>query len=284
MKHAYLIIAHNEFDILRLLVESLDDARNDLFVHIDKKVEDVPSLHTRFSRLYVLEDRVDVRWGNVSQIECELRLFEAAYQQGPYDFYHLISGTHLPLKSNDYIDAFFSGFVGNEIMHMWPFDDYEADIKIRFRHLYTSVYKSPIKSLRLFSQFMWNINVKIQKLLGIRRYKNQLFYKSDNWVSLSQNAISFLVHRKKEILRKYRFTFCGDEFFVASELKACGDRFQIMDRSGLLFVDFINGAPRDLNASDLEALKKSECLFARKFNSSDSAFLHAVINHAKYDF
>ena len=30
-KHAYLIIAHNEFEILKLLVNALDDARNDIY-------------------------------------------------------------------------------------------------------------------------------------------------------------------------------------------------------------------------------------------------------------
>lgn len=37
-KHAYLIIAHNEFDLLQKLISVLDDERNDIFIHIDKKV------------------------------------------------------------------------------------------------------------------------------------------------------------------------------------------------------------------------------------------------------
>lgn len=38
-KHAYLIIAHNDFDILEKLLVLLDDDRNDIFIHIDKKVK-----------------------------------------------------------------------------------------------------------------------------------------------------------------------------------------------------------------------------------------------------
>lgn len=37
MKHAYLIIAHNEPEVLRRLVKSVDDKRNDIYIHIDKK-------------------------------------------------------------------------------------------------------------------------------------------------------------------------------------------------------------------------------------------------------
>ena len=37
MKHAYLIIAHNEFELLKLLIDRIDDARNDIYIHIDQK-------------------------------------------------------------------------------------------------------------------------------------------------------------------------------------------------------------------------------------------------------
>lgn len=39
-KHAYMIIAHNDFDLLETLVRLLDDPRNDLYIHIDAKVQD----------------------------------------------------------------------------------------------------------------------------------------------------------------------------------------------------------------------------------------------------
>ena len=95
MRHAWLIIAHNEFDILQRLVSMLDDARSDFFVHIDAKVHELPALKVERGRLFMMENRVDVRWGSVSQIEVELALMETALQHGPYDHYHILSGTHL---------------------------------------------------------------------------------------------------------------------------------------------------------------------------------------------
>ena len=38
MKHAYLIIAHHEFEILKKLVQAIDDERNDIYIHFDKKM------------------------------------------------------------------------------------------------------------------------------------------------------------------------------------------------------------------------------------------------------
>ena len=39
MKHAYLIIAHNQQSVLDTLLDLLDDARNDIFLHVDARSE-----------------------------------------------------------------------------------------------------------------------------------------------------------------------------------------------------------------------------------------------------
>ena len=41
-KHAFLIIAHGKFNQLQILLNLLDDERNDLYVHIDKKAQIPP--------------------------------------------------------------------------------------------------------------------------------------------------------------------------------------------------------------------------------------------------
>ena len=39
MKHAYLIMAHNEWDMLNKLIQALDYPNNDIYLHIDKKAD-----------------------------------------------------------------------------------------------------------------------------------------------------------------------------------------------------------------------------------------------------
>ena len=36
-KHAYLIMCHNNLEVLKTLVSLLDDSRNDIYIHIDRK-------------------------------------------------------------------------------------------------------------------------------------------------------------------------------------------------------------------------------------------------------
>ena len=67
MKHAYLILAHGSYALLQRLVSAIDDERNDIFIHIDRKQKDLPHLKVKRSRLFLLnEERVSVFWGDVS--------------------------------------------------------------------------------------------------------------------------------------------------------------------------------------------------------------------------
>ena len=52
MKHAYLIMAHHEFEVLGKLVQALDDERNDIYIHFDKKVKNYPLLKTVYKFVY----------------------------------------------------------------------------------------------------------------------------------------------------------------------------------------------------------------------------------------
>lgn len=36
-RHAYLIMAHNQWELLLELLKALDDSRNDIYLHIDRK-------------------------------------------------------------------------------------------------------------------------------------------------------------------------------------------------------------------------------------------------------
>lgn len=98
MKHAYLIIAHTDYNLLQQLVQQLDDARNDLYIHIDRKADfDGKKIRTCHSGLYVLPQRISASWGDYSLVEVELLLFETAFKRGEYAYYHLLSGVDLPI-------------------------------------------------------------------------------------------------------------------------------------------------------------------------------------------
>ena len=266
MKHAYLIIAHNEFEVLKLLISKLDDERNDIYVHIDKKVKTVPVLSTKKSRLHILDKRIDVRWGHVSQIETELLLFETALANAPYSYYHLISGTHMPLKSQDEIHEYFSrDEVSNMFVSLGKDIEYQETLKMRRINLFLRNYLSKRKWEAALNQFLWKVLIRIQKVVGFELNRGCDFLKASNWVSLTECAVRLLVDRKMRIMHRYRFSFCGDEFFIPSELNDSPLAGTVENRDDILFVEMGRSNPRTFKVSELESLKQTGCLFARKF-------------------
>ena len=132
--HAYLILAHNEPDVLKRLIASLDYPENAIYVHWDAKSGALPAVSAVDAVLRFTSRQIDVRWADYSMVEAELALFSEAYANGPYEYYHLISGVDLPLKSQDYIHAFCSEHTGAEFIGFAS--PTEKEIKWRTQHYF----------------------------------------------------------------------------------------------------------------------------------------------------
>lgn len=281
-KHAYLIIAHHEFEVLQKLIEALDDERNDIYIHIDKKVKILPILHCKVSRLFIINKRVDVRWGHVSQIESEYVLFEAAYNSDEkYERYNLISGTHMPLKSQDEIHAFFNNFRNKEVLNFLYTDSYESNFKINRYHFFLRHYRDSHVFIKRIVQLLWHILIKIQYKLLIQKEEPSVGTKANNWVSLTRAAVGYIIQQKKHVLKMFRHSFCGDEYFVPYLLEKASDNFQMIDEGRLLYNDFVGSTPRTITVGDYDFLISSDYLFARKFSSIDIMMMNRILEHIK---
>ena len=281
MKHAYLVIAHNEFGVLRKLLQTIDDPRNDVFVHFDRKVKRIPVIEMRHSSLHIIEHRIDVHWGHISQIEAEYALFEAAHQIGNYQYYHLISGTHLPLQSQDRIHDFFNNLNNREVLSPMPVNEYQTDMKMHRYNFFMKQYQHPNAFISRCVQLAWRMAIKFQRILHIRRNKNESFKNAANWVSLTGLGVAKILSKKKETLKKYRFTLCGDEWFVPSELENSVPKFNVLYYDKLLKHSIERFSTKTWHIDDYDELMHSGCLFARKFGSEDREVVDKILDHIK---
>ncbi len=268
MTHAWLIIAHNEFGILQRLVTALDAPDCHFYIHIDKKVPELPAIRSEQGHLTFLQKRIDVRWGSVSQIQCEIALFEVAAAQGPFDYYHIISGTTLPLKSFGQLDAFFQENAGRNLFSGLCRDlPYQEILKVRRFNLFLRGYASSNVLRKNTCQFLWKSAIALQRIMGIETNRNKVFFKASNWVSLTEEAVLYLLSRKKEILKTYRFSFCGDEFFVPSELKASPLKETVVNEHHYLLHTIYRSNASTYRLDEYSGLCGSPYLFARKFST-----------------
>lgn len=279
--HAYLIIAHNEFEVLTKLIGLLDDDRNDIYVHIDKKVKKVPALTCEKAGLYVLEgsDRIDVRWGSVTQIQAELKLLEVASKNREYQYYHIISGVHLPLKTQDEIHNFFDECDGGEVLQLMPSNAEEINFKLRLYHLFVNNYMNPNKLIRKIDKFFWRVTLAFEKSFGIYRKGASRYAKASQWCSITNNAANLLLDHKVAIIKEYQNTFCSDEFFIASALVRSDNQFIIKNCEELLSVLFYRGNPITYSNNDYDQLINSHYLFARKFSSKHIDVVNRISDH-----
>ena len=118
-KHAFLIIAHKDDKNFRTLLSLLDDERNDLFIHMDKKNRDynIKMIESFVKHANVFHaKRYKVFWGSFSMVKAELSLLQKATREGTYEYYHLVSGNDLHIKSMDFIHRFFDEHKGSEFI------------------------------------------------------------------------------------------------------------------------------------------------------------------------
>ena len=284
MKHAYLILAHTEFDLLKLLVSRLDDPRNDIYVHFDKKVAVLPELCTKQAGLFLLDRRIDVRWGAPSMVEAEFALFEAALAQGPYQYYHLLSGVDLPLKSQDYIHDYCDRHAGDEFIgYTWTEMPDSFKRKVQCWHLFPERFKSRnwcIRALR--AGFL-----RLQETLGLYRNKDVDFKKGSQWVSITEGMAGYFLEHRDWIRKTFRNTFCCDELVMQTLCWMSPYREHIhslaSDGEGCMRIIGWRENPaggecilKEWTEADYETLRTSPALFARKFNSQDQGFLQKI--------
>ena len=284
MKHAFLILAHTEFEVLKLLVSCLDDPRNDIFIHFDRKVPALPEIRTEKAGLTILENRIDVSWGAPSMMEAEFVLFEEALSRGPYQYYHLLSGVDLPLKSQDYIHDYLDAHEGEEFIgYTWTEMPPEFRRKVQCRHLFPEEFKGANLCKRaLRAGFL-----RLQELLGIYRNKDVDFKKGSQWVSVTDGMARYFVEHKNWVRQVFRNTFCCDELVMQTLCWMSPYRSNLhslaSDGEGCMREigwrtnpDGTEMVLQDWSAGDFERLKASPALFARKFNSKDRAFLEKI--------
>ena len=273
-------MAHNEWGLLQKLISCIDDARNDIYVHIDAKVKELPGLHSEQAGLTILENRVDVRWGDLSVVEAEYALFEAAVANGSYAYYHLLSGADLPLKSQDYIHDFCDAnqgkeFIGYTLTEITP----EVIRKAQRWHLFPKDFRDR----RLPKRIVRASCLRLQELLGIKRNKDVEFKKGSQWVSVTDDMAKLFLEKKQWVEEVFHHTFCSDEMVFHTLCWHSSLRKNIFDTENdghgcMRAIGWKNGELVDWSASDYDALKESEALFARKFNSSDMDFVDKIVS------
>lgn len=271
MRHAFLIIAHNNPEILYAQLEVLDSKNVDFYFHLDAKMKiDKMTLesHASKSKIFYLKSK-KISWGHYSQIECELRLLEAAVKNKKnYDYYHLLSGVDMPVKAYKTIDEFFLKNKEKEYIH---FDGKNVEENIRER---ISLYHF-CPGRANWQRKVNGIFIKMQKVLKVDRLKKigWKVQKGANWFSITEDLAKEIVSNKKIIRKYFRYSFCGDEVFLQTYVlnsrfcsRLYSNKFDNDYHACMRLIDWKRGNPYVFGIEEFEELVNSDYMFARKFD------------------
>lgn len=291
MKHAYLIVAHNEFELLEKLLLTLDYPNNDLFIHIDKKVKNISlieDIKLNYSKLIILEERIDARWGDFSLAKVEMLLFKKSFEYCNYSYFHLISGADFPIKSQSEIHHFFDKNNGKEFIGFIN-DDKKANDRLKYYHLFVRGKNNKSKFIAFLSSVTYSTLLKLQKILNITRCKpiNYNYKSGAQWVSLSNNSVKYLISSFHKHQKLFKHSLCVDEVYKQTLLFNSPFRKNIYNleheyESCCRLIDWQRGSPYVWQNKDISELINSDRLFARKFDSNSKTLIETLYNRYKY--
>ena len=288
MKHAFLLLIHEDTFVVRTLLRMLDDERNDIFIHIDKKSVNVnpDSLASivKHSKVTFVK-REKVYWGHISLVRAEYNLFSAACESpsAPYAYYHLLSGADLPLKTQDELHRFFDASSGREFI---SFTRDEMPHRMQYRWLFSKNFRgflSPTRTgRRIFrlEESIQRVFIRFQEAIGWKNKAFPLYRKGSEWVSLTHESVGLLLQYRKRVVSRLRLAKCPDEHFKQTILYLYSDTVRQqyeelygylvrtgknadISRSSYRFIPWGTGS-LNLTQKDWEQLSVAPDMFCRK--------------------
>lgn len=291
MKIAYLIVAHNHFDILEKTIRFLDSSHADFFIHVDKKYSNVNfekiKSTSKKSQIYFVPS-INIQWGGYSQIKCTLSLLEEAYKNH-YDFYYLLSGVDFPIKSKKYIEDFTEKNLDKNFVDFENDKIFEQYLnRIQYYYIFQDININNYKLKKILTS-LDNKLVTIQKLLHIKRISNDMLpyiQKGCNWFAINKCLVNKIIRNSNLIHHLCKYSRCADEIFLQTmvlyfNLENTIYKYRRKNNSAnaLHYIDWNRGTPYIFEENDVEELLNApeDCLFARKFDSIE--VIDKIVNH-----
>lgn len=267
MKQAFLMMAHKNEEQTKRLIEWIADENHDVYVHIDKKSQslfkDLSQYFNENPHVFFVEQRVGVNWGGLSQVLVMIELLKQTVGK-KYDFYHLISGQDLFIKSKKEITRFLQQYVGHQFLEI---DENGHYWRIRGYYPLADCKYSRTFPVRKFNEYL----SMFYKKFPIRpNLKGVTVYKGANWFTLSGDCVTFVLdylQQHPKFIRQFKHTICADEHFFQTLIMNSPFKETVINNT-LREIQW-GGVenPKTYTMSDADLLLDSPELFARKFDS-----------------
>lgn len=280
MKHAFLITAHKDAELVNCLVRQL--SFGDVFLFIDLSASELYSdLKSRLSDLknvHFIEDRHKVNWSGLSIVQAQNKLLQAACGNKNYDYIHNLSGQDLLLLSQQELDNWL-------IDHgLLEYLECRSAGNLSWRLKLYSLFRENRNNRKIFLRVV-DIILRIMQFPWMSRkyFSHKEIVMGSNWFSITGEAAEYVLKIIKEnkLEEKYKYTACPDEHFYQMILNESKFKNRIANYNGRYIKWESNkSSPGIISKDDYSNLMSKEYIFARKFDRKiDSEVIEDVMNN-----
>ena len=300
MNIAYLLSPYRDVSHVKRLIEALhEDA--EFFIHVDKKskLSDFTDV-IHGDNIHFLENRVEVGWGTMSQVEYQMRLLQAAIDfPKHFDRLFSLSGQDYPVWSNSQITAFLESLGDKEIVQGICMDS-EAILESQ-TNLY-EIARPQVQIGFLPRRFNSVLTVLTRKFLKWTGHRKRLYfyddegnlvhlYKGSDWWCMTEELARYVVHKYQHDSSYKRYfvdSFTPSETLIQTMAfnspvfsKRCilttGEYPKLSGLTPLHFIDY-NPIIQIMTEKDYPRILESGKMFVRKVVSGKSDKLVKMLN------
>lgn len=168
--------------------------------------------------------------------------------------------------------------MGNHKVTMFPQNS--ADSHIHVYH-YNIRGKQQFMEKMIITALIRNLILAVQKISHYRRKQTFEFKKGGNWISITENAVKYLLQYKEIVLNRMKYTLCADEIFIQTILWNSPFRERMhctnnANTGSMREIDWEHGSPYIWQDHDYQTLINSNKIFARKFNSNQMGIVYKI--------
>ncbi|WP_162417034.1 beta-1,6-N-acetylglucosaminyltransferase [Cyclobacterium roseum] len=295
----YLILAHTNPPQAKKLVAALNQKNTRFYIHVDLKTSIFPfqCALSEFPNLYLLPEnqRETCVWGGIGIVKATLTMLKLIEEKGDKGYVVLLSGQDYPVKSKDYITAYFRKNVGKDFISWFPLPatqwtrggmDRLNRYKINLSHKKGDFVQLPSIHSREFYKF--ECLKKLVKLISRMKVRELpvLFYKKhfpsyltpyggDTWWALTTETTSKIlayIRNHRDLLTYMAHSNLPDEMMFQSMVLEINKGNLDKIHHSLTYANWSGkdeNSPHTFTPDDIPRLKglSPDFLFARKFDS-----------------
>lgn len=272
MKVAILIQCHNHIENLNHLIQFFFDDFFDIFIHLDKKSDLIDNIKLN-KNVYLIKNRISVKWGQFSQVEASLELLKEAMKTYDYKYVNLISGVDVPVKSIDYMKKFFEANNNQYIECSKLPNGWSKGGLDRIKVFYPQwMISRPTDKIRRAVRILYREFILGTKIFERDTRLIKTFYGGSQWFSITGECANYLLKEIETHLQKLEFfrnVLCSDELIFNTLIMNSPFKNKVKNNN-LRYIDWHQGylgSPKDLDIEDINSAVKSKKIFARKVSS-----------------